>query len=168
MCWTGSIPSRRQPFAPTWKVSPRSRYARGCRSYLAALSARCQWHSPHRRKRSNTDRSRMSISLHLRCVLRWDGFIAGLLCASFPAQHIGDPLVDALVREFSSDRNRCVQLWLQSQAELAGVGFLRLAIQFGAGIEIVIDGFLEGGAQFLNGLAMKAHHITNACDVSHE
>lgn len=61
-----------------------------------------------------------------------------------------------------------MQFRFKAKTELAGIGLLSFPSQFGASVEIVIDGFLEGGAQLFDRLAVKAHHIPNTGDTANE
>lgn len=55
-----------------------------------------------------------------------------------------------------------------AQKQFARVRLLWRASQFLARFQIVVDGLLEGGAQFANAFAVEANDVTNAGNVADE
>lgn len=86
----------------------------------------------------------------------------------FAGEDVDHPLVDALVRQFGLHCNRCVQHGFQSQAQFARIGFLRRLVDFLAGVQVIVDRFLEYLSQRCDGLPMKPNDVADTSDVADE
>ena len=52
--------------------------------------------------------------------------------------------------------------WINTEHDFAGIGAFRRFARLGAGFDIVVDGLVKGGFQFLDRRAVKADHVDAA------
>ena len=83
-------------------------------------------------------------------------------------QYVGNPFIETFTTGLGFRGYSSVNTGWYAKGQFAGVWFVRLFSQFGAGGKIIVNRLFEGCFQFINGLTVEDDNISNTRQASKE